>query len=130
MLVAVITQVNGLGAIVGELMCAGTADSERRIGSWALREYLSVAALCNGGRTRSNTPPVMITTFPLTLLYSNQPMFPENFFLLTYWPVESGAIRRILGISSNLAVSAGGAWSCSLSCCRRCFGAEAMNVMN
>lgn len=34
MIVAVITQVNGLSAIVGELVGAGTADSDGRIGSW------------------------------------------------------------------------------------------------
>lgn len=47
MLVAVITQVNGLGAIVGELMCAGTADSEGRIGSWGV--FLSVPGVCVTG---------------------------------------------------------------------------------
>lgn len=39
MVVAVITQVNGLSAIVGELVRAGTADSDGRVGScgnWAI----------------------------------------------------------------------------------------------
>lgn len=50
MLVAVIAQVDGLSAIVGELMGAGTADSEGRIGSytWTLGKIISVpgAWLC------------------------------------------------------------------------------------
>ena len=44
----------------------------------------------------------------------------------TYGPMESGAMRLILGMLSNEPGSAGGTTSCSLSACKRLLGAEVM----
>lgn len=98
-----VADVEGKGAVVGELVGGGAADAEGGVGAcyyYYFVFYSTAWVLLVGGEWDDEGK--------------------------MYGPAESGAMRRILGMFSKVPGSAGLTVSCSLRAWRRCLGAEVM----
>ena len=102
-----VAEVDGAGAVVGELVGGGAADAEGGVGAGDDDYFVFY----------SSAPPP--TVFCISVLIVFQVFHPCGREEGTYGPAESPAIRRILGIPSKVPGSAGLTTSCSLRARRR-----------
>ena len=119
-----VAEVEGLRAVVGELVRGGAADAEGGVGAWGMG-----VRFWGRGRGGCFTGDDGDFAFDSSVGGFGQycpGVWQRRKKGMAYGPAESGAIWRILGMFSKVPGLGVGTTRCSLSCWRRRLGADDM----